>query len=153
MKVNSKLVSVWLVIFMISILAIGCSNSEDNVSNETTVNIETDETDEADEAPAVVKITAEEAQEMMASGDPYILVDVRTQAEYDEGHIEGAILLPNDALETLAPDQLTDKDAVILVYCRSGNRSAQASSLLIELGYTNVYDFGGIIDWPGEIVK
>ncbi len=102
---------------------------------------------------AVNTITAEKAMEMMASGDAYTLVDVRTQEEYDEGHIEGALLLPNDQLETLAAEQLTDKDAVILVYCRSGNRSAQASQLLVKLGYTKIYDFGGIIDWPGEIVK
>jgi rhodanese-related sulfurtransferase len=91
--------------------------------------------------------------EMMASGEDFILVDVRAQAEFDEGHIEGALLLPVDQIETLSVEQLPNKDAVILVYCRSGSRSAQASKILVELGYINVYDFGGIIDWPGEIVK
>ena len=147
MKVNSKWLGLRVVILMISALTLGCGDSEGNVSEDTSAIEETVESAE------VVKISAEEAQVMMASGDPYTLVDVRTQAEFDEGHIEGAILLPNDEIETLAPDQLKDKEAVILVYCRSGNRSAQASNLLVELGYTNVYDFGGIIDWPGDIVK
>lgn len=147
MKVTRKWLGLWMVILMISVLTIGCGDSEGNVSEDTSA------IEETEEITAVVKISAEEAQAMMASGDPYTLVDVRTEAEYDEGHIEGAILLPNDEIETLAPDQLKDKDAVILVYCRSGNRSAQASKLLVELGYRNVYDFGGIIDWPGEIVK
>ena len=147
MKVNSKWLGLWMVILMISVLTIGCGDTEGNVSEDTSA------IEETAEIAAVVKISAEEAQAMMASGDPYTLVDVRTEAEYDEGHIEGAILLPNDEIETLAPDQLKDKDAVILVYCRSGNRSAQASNMLVGLGYTNVYDFGGIIDWPGDIVK
>jgi phage shock protein E len=112
------------------------------------------ESTESTEPVAVVNtIDAEKAIEMMASGDPYVLVDVRTKAEYDEGHIEGALLLPLDQLETLAESQLKDKNATLLIYCRSGNRSAQASALLLELGYTQIYDFGGIMDWPGDIVK
>lgn len=153
MKVRYKWLGMWMVILMISVLTIGCGDSEENISEETSVVEDTTATEETGEIAAVVKISAEEAQAMMASDDPYILVDVRTEAEFDEGHIEGAILLPNDEIETLAPDQLKDKDAVILVYCRSGNRSAQASKLLVELGYKNVYDFGGIIYWPGDIVK
>ncbi|MBE0450590.1 MAG: rhodanese-like domain-containing protein [Clostridia bacterium] len=112
-----------------------------------------------DDAPEVIQVAtvntidAETAIEMMASGEDFILVDVRTQAEFDEGHIEGALLLPVDQIEALSVEQLPDKDAVILVYCRSGRRSAQASKILVDLGYQSVYDFGGIIDWPGEIVK
>ena len=79
------------------------------------------------------------------------LVDVRTPEEYDEGFIENAILIPNETINE-APTELPDKDAVILVYCRSGNRSRQAANKLVDLGYTNIYDFGGIIDWPYEIV-
>lgn len=125
-------------LLIVSIMALGCSNdNEESEASEASVNT----------------INAEVAMEMMESGDEFILVDVRTQAEYDEGHIEGAVLLPLDQLETLSEEQLTDKDATILVYCRSGNRSAQASNILVDLGYQNVYDFGGIIDWPGEIVK
>lgn len=97
------------------------------------------------------KISATEAKEMMESQE-VVIVDVRTLEEYQSGHIEGAILIPNEGI-TSEPMELPDKDAVILVYCRSGNRSAQASDKLVQLGYTKVYDFGGIIDWPYEIVQ
>ncbi len=98
------------------------------------------------------KITAEQAKERMDSGDELIVLDVRTQDEYDAGHIEGAALLPNETIADTQPDLLPDLDAEILIYCRSGNRSAQAALKLIAIGYTNVYDFGGIIDWPYDIV-
>ena len=97
------------------------------------------------------KISAQEAKEMMESQD-VIIVDVRTQEEYNEGYIENAILIPNESISE-APRELPDKDAIILVYCRSGNRSKQAADKLVALGYTNIYDFGGIIDWPYEIVE
>lgn len=97
------------------------------------------------------KISAQEAKEMMQSQD-VIIVDVRTQAEYNEGYIENAILIPNESISE-APRELPDKDAIILVYCRSGKRSKEASDKLVSLGYTNIYDFGGIIDWPYEIVE
>lgn len=95
-------------------------------------------------------ITAQEAHERIESGDPMAIVDVRTAAEYAESHIPGAILLPNEDIGDTAPAQLPVPDAEILVYCRSGNRSAQAAKKLVKLGYTNVSDFGGIIDWPYE---
>lgn len=97
------------------------------------------------------KISAEDAKEMMDTQD-VIIVDVRTQDEYNEGYIENAILIPNESISG-APSELPDKDAVILIYCRSGNRSKQAADKLVALGYTNIYDFGGIIDWPYEIVE
>ena len=97
------------------------------------------------------KITAQVAKEMMDTQE-VIVVDVRTQAEYNEGYIPNAILIPNESIDG-EPKELTDKNATILVYCRSGNRSAQAAKKLVDLGYTNVYDFGGIIDWPYEIVN
>ena len=93
------------------------------------------------------KISAAKAKAMMEEGG-VILVDVRTQAEYDEGHIARAILIPNESIGSTPPGLLPDKDAVILVYCRSGNRSKQAADKLVAMGYTKVYDFGGIIDWP-----
>ena len=99
-----------------------------------------------------VKITAEEAKARMDSGDEIIVLDVRTQEEYDAGHIAGAILIPNETIVDTQPDLLPDLNAEILVYCRSGNRSAQAAKKLIAMGYTNVYDFGGIIDWPYDVV-
>lgn len=93
-------------------------------------------------------ISAKEAKKIMDSGEPYVLVDVRTQMEYDEKHIEGAILIPNETIGNQPIELLPDKNATILVYCRSGNRSKQAAEKLAALGYTNVLDFGGIIDWP-----
>jgi rhodanese-related sulfurtransferase len=82
----------------------------------------------------------------------YIILDVRTKEEYDQGHIPNAVLLPNETIGTSKIDLLSDKDQMILVYCRSGNRSKQAASKLVNLGYTNIYEFGGIIDWPYDIV-
>ena len=93
-------------------------------------------------------IDAEEAKRMMDDSVSFVLVDVRTKEEYMEAHIEGALLLPNEEIETSAADILTDKGATILVYCRSGRRSAEAAKKLAEMGYTAIYDFGGIIDWP-----
>ena len=98
-----------------------------------------------------VNITAEEAKQIMDSEEGYIILDVRTQEEYDQGHIPGAILIPDTEVEVTAEDVLTDKDQLILVYCRSGRRSKLASEILVELGYTNIKEFGGIIDWPYEI--
>lgn len=97
------------------------------------------------------KITPTEAMEMM--GDDAIILDVRTKAEFDEGHIPNALLIPDTEITQKAEEVLPDKDQTILVYCRSGRRSALAAKELIQLGYTNVYDFGGILDWSGEVVK
>ena len=96
------------------------------------------------------QITMDEAVARMTEEKNYIILDVRTAAEYNEGHIPGAINIPNEAIGTDAIPELPDKDQLILVYCRSGNRSKQASEKLVKLGYTNVVEFGGIIDWPGE---
>ena len=101
----------------------------------------------------VTTITAEKAYEMMQSGDDLTIVDVRTEEEYAEGHIEGAIVIPNETIGTEEIEELSDKDATLLIYCRSGRRSAQAAQKLVDLGYTNVYDFGGIVDWPFEVVQ
>ena len=100
-----------------------------------------------------LNITAEEAKEIMDTEDGYIILDVRTQEEYDEGHIPGAILIPYTEIEARAEEILTDKNRQILVYCRSGRRSKIAAETLVELGYTNIREFGGIIDWPYEVVK
>ena len=98
------------------------------------------------------KISADKAKDMMDKDSSVIILDVRTKQEYEEGHIEGAILIPNTELINRANNELPDKDATILVYCRSGNRSAKAAKELIEAGYTNVFDFGGINNWKHEIV-
>ena len=96
------------------------------------------------------QITMDEAVAVMEEEEGYIILDVRTAAEFDEKHIPGAINIPNETIGTDAIPELPDKDQLILVYCRSGNRSKQASEKLVKLGYTNVVEFGGIIDWPGE---
>ena len=98
-----------------------------------------------------MNITAEEAKQIMDSEEGYIILDVRTQEEYDEGHILGAIVISHEEIEEKAEDVLTDKDQLILVYCRSGRRSKIAAEALAELGYTNIKEFGGIIDWPYEV--
>ena len=103
-------------------------------------------------SPGYTQITQEEARAMMAKDDGHIVVDVRRQDEYDAGHIPGAILIPNESIGSERPEALPDPEQIILIYCRSGNRSKQAAQKLADLGYTNVYEFGGIITWPGEIV-
>ena len=98
-----------------------------------------------------VNITAQQAKEIMDTQEGYIILDTRTQEEYDEGHIPGAILIPYDEITEKAEGILTDKDQLILVYCRSGRRSKIAAADLVKLGYTNIKEFGGIIDWPYEV--
>ncbi len=98
-----------------------------------------------------LNITAQEAKEIMDSREGYIILDVRTQEEFDQGHIPGAVLIPDYEIEARAEKELTDKDQLILVYCRSGRRSKLAAEILVKLGYTNIREFGGIIDWPYEV--
>ncbi len=99
-----------------------------------------------------VKIDAEEARRMMDE-EEVIVVDVRTEEEFAEAHIEGALLLTLDQIGSRAESEIPDKDKTYLIYCRSGNRSSQAARQLVEMGYTSIYDFGGIIDWPYETVS
>ena len=100
-----------------------------------------------------LNITAEEAKKLMDSEEGCIILDVRTREEYDQGHIPGAILIPNTEIEAKAADLLPDKGQLILVYCRSGRRSKLAAQSLADLGYTNIREFGGILDWPYEVVQ
>ena len=99
------------------------------------------------------QISGAEAKALMDSESGYIIIDARTQEEYDEGHIPGAILIPEYEIADRAEKELPDKKQLILVYCRSGRRSKIAAEELVKLGYTNVKEFGGIIDWEYEIVK
>ena len=108
---------------------------------------------ENEQGAVYVNITAEEAKQIMDSEEDYIILDVREQDEYDAGHIPGAILIPYTQIAEKAEEVLTDKDQLILVYCRSGRRSKIAAEALAELGYTNIKEFGGIIDWPYEVEK
>ena len=97
-------------------------------------------------------ISASEAKIMLDNDQSIKLIDVREKSEYDDGHIEGAILLPLGLIQENAESILTNKSAPYILYCRSGNRSNQASQIFIDLGYKNIYDMGGIIDWPYEII-
>ncbi len=99
------------------------------------------------------QITGEEAKKIMDSETGYIIIDARTVEEFNEGHIENAILIPEYEIGERAEKELPDKNQLILVYCRSGRRSKIAAQALADMGYTNVKEFGGIIDWEYEIVK
>ena len=99
------------------------------------------------------QISGAEAKALMDSESGYIIIDARTQEEYDQGHIPGAIMIPEYEIANRAEKEIPDKDQLILVYCRSGRRSKIAAEELVKLGYTNVKEFGGIIDWKYEIVK
>ncbi len=128
----------FVIMFIISTMTLtGCNNSVNNIDVNKT---------------EYIRISAEEAKAIIDSED-VIILDVRTQEEFDSGHIENAVLLPITEITDNAEGILPDKDAKILVYCRSGNRSATAARELIRMGYTNVYDFGGINTWPYETVK
>ncbi len=99
------------------------------------------------------QITMSEAVKMMATEKNYIILDVRRADEFAEGHIPGAINVANEVIGTEEIPELPDKSQLILVYCRSGRRSKEASEKLVKLGYTNIVEFGGILDWKGEIEK
>lgn len=135
---NLRAVPVFLIVLALFLTGCGKTTSEKE--------------SEAKEA-VYMRITAEEAKEIMDSTGDYILLDVREQDEFAEGHIEGAILIPYESIDARAESELPDKEQTILVYCRSGRRSAIAAQALVNLGYTDVRDFGGILDWPYETVK
>ena len=97
------------------------------------------------------QIDQERAKEMMALDDGHVIVDVRRLDEYESGHIPGAICIPNESIETEMPEELPNPEQILLVYCRSGRRSKEAAEKLFGMGYKNVYEFGGIIDWTGEV--
>ena len=106
---------------------------------------------ENDREAVYVNITAEEAKAIMDTEEGCLILDTRTREEYDQGHIPGAIQISHDEITEKAEEVLTDKNQLILVYCRSGRRSKIAAEALVELGYTNIKEFGGIIDWPYEV--
>lgn len=126
-----------IMIALFTLILSSCSSKEEADGNETVYR----------------QISQEEAKKMMEKDDGHIIVDVRREDEFAQGHIPNAICIPNESIDAREPKELPDKDQIILVYCRSGNRSKQAAEKLAKLGYRNVYEFGGIIDWTGEIVK
>ena len=124
----------WLLLMLSAFLLTGCVPETQNGKEAVYLNI-----------------TVQEAKALMDTQENYVILDVRTQAEYDEKHISGAVLIPDYELQSRAGEMLTDKDQLILVYCHSGRRSKNAAQILVELGYTNIREFGGIIDWPYEV--
>lgn len=126
-----------LLLFLIVSLA-GCGSREEDIKN----------------TASYQQITAEEAKSMMEEQPDAVILDVREQDEYDAGHIPGAVLLPVGTInQETAASAILEKDTVVLVYCRSGNRSKTASQALADLGYTQIYEFGGIKDWPYEVER
>ena len=121
-----------LPIFLVALLLVGCAAPAEEITYR--------------------QVNMDEAITMMEEGSGYIILDVRTPGEFEEKHIPGAINVANETIGTDEIPELPDMDQLILVYCRSGNRSKQASEKLVALGYTNIVEFGGINDWPGEIV-
>ena len=130
-------------------LLAGCGTTSTTPSTNETTSNETASNETADYR----QISMEDAVTMMAEEENYIILDVRTEAEYAERHIPNAINIPNESIGSEEIPDLPDKDQLILVYCRSGNRSKQAAEKLAALGYTNIVEFGGINDWPGETVS
>ena len=131
-------IKTYLVILVLSIFMTGCGVYQSNSDN-TSGNIK--------------KITAEEAKKMMDEDKEILIIDVREENEYNEGHIKNSVLVPLGTIDSSIGNLAKEKEEPILVYCRSGRRSAEAANILNELGYTNIYDFGGIIDWNYEIEK
>lgn len=162
-----KYIAMTLAVLMILGLA-GCNNSsnDNNIENqpsvsetitvtdpETVTETHDSETQDTETHYTYAQISMDEAVAMMETKTDYIILDVRTPEEFAEKHIPDAINIPNETIGDDSIPELPDEDQLILVYCRSGNRSKQASEKLVELGYTNVYEFGGINDWTGETVS
>ena len=130
-----------LLLIMMVMLFCGCGKREQTMNGEGKA-----------QTMRYIQITQEEAQKMMEQDDGHVVVDVRRADEYAEGHIPGAILIPNENIVNTPPEELPDFDQIILVYCRSGRRSKEAAQKLADMGYKKVYEFGGIIDWTGEVM-
>ena len=146
------------VVAIMSMMILGACDS--NQENNTTNDLPQESNQQADVSQTDILqiatyecISQEEAQALMEDGTDCIILDVRTQAEFDEKHILNAICIPNESIDTEPPAELPDKDQLILVYCRSGNRSKQASEKLAAMGYTHIKEFGGINTWTGATVS
>jgi phage shock protein E len=157
-KRKNIIIVLCLIVILIS-SSVACTNktqdTENNSNQKTEEIVKSDETDITDKGDTIEKaeyetITPAATKKILDEDNNSILLDVRTESEYKSKHIPNSKLIPLDELENRAEEELTDKNAVILVYCRSGNRSKTASKKLLDLGYQNVYDLGGIIDWPYE---
>ena len=148
MKMKSIVV---LVALLMSVAAAGCGQKEVHIiggsDGPTSIFLASDSS-----ADSYIQIDQEMAKAMMSMDDGHVVVDVRRQEEFDAGHIPGAICIPNESMTDTQPAELPDLNQVILVYCRTGRRSKEASQKLFDMGYKNVFEFGGIVDWTGEVV-
>ena len=133
---NTILTKVLIFVLCICLLCSGCTSDSST----------------ANEEPLYSSITMEDAAILLGSDNDYLLLDVRTEQEYFDGHIPGAICIPNEEINETVVEALPDQEQVIFVYCRSGNRSKQAAEKLVNLGYTNIVEIGGVKDWPGELI-
>ena len=143
---NRKIITVFISIIMLTVIGFSLTNGKAKKIEPTVVYAK----------GQYVKITSDQAVEMMKKEKNYVIVDVRTPEEYKEGYIPNAINIPLDTIDNYNSqnvENLKDKNQLIMVYCRSGRRSAEAAKKLLAKGYMNVIDFGGINDWKGEIVK
>lgn len=142
-----------LVVVVLSAMVMsGCSERSDETTTQTSKAMETIETEETTmSANTYTSISMDEARTIFEQDGDYIIVDVRRADEFAEGHIPGAINIANESISTEMPSELPDKNQVIYIYCRSGNRSKQSSEKLAAMGYTNIIEFGGIIDWTGDV--
>ena len=145
---KTKFLAALLVVLGVSVLLSGCGSADSN-----TMQAPAAKAQESKVTAEYHKITQEQAKERMTKNPKVIILDVRTPQEYKDGHIDKAINVPNEDINTTPPKELPDKNAEILVYCRSGHRSKQASDKLVKMGYTNIYDFGGIKTWTYGTVK
>ena len=133
-----KNIAIWVLFLLVLLTLAGCDSREEDAEN----------------IVSYQQITAEEAKSMMEEQPDAVILDVREQDEYDAGHIPGAVLLSVSTIdEETAASAIPEKDTVVLVYCRSGNRSKTASQSLVDLGYTRIYEFGGIKDWPYKVER
>lgn len=145
---KTKFLAALLVVLGVSVLLSGCGSADSN-----TMQAPAAKAQESKVTAEYHKITQEQAKERMTKNPKVIILDVRTPQEYKDGHIDKAINVPNEDINTTPPKELPDKNAEILIYCRSGHRSKQASDKLVKMGYTNIYDFGGINTWTYGTVK
>ena len=139
-KAKDRAYFIILLLFMLLFCVSACATNEKKAASSGT-------------NKAYTQISQDVAKDMIAKGGSLVIVDVRTKGEYDSGHIPGAVLIPNESITDRKPELLPDVNQVILVYCRSGNRSKQAAQKLANMGYSKVYEFGGINTWDGKIVK
>lgn len=134
-----------IIVVLVILVAIGIFLKNRNSS--------TEENKITTKEPNIQYVSMNDIEKIMNENENYIILDVRTIEEYNDGHIPGAICIPNETIDENVVSKLPDKEQLILIYCRSGNRSKQATKKLKDLGYLNLIEFGGIIDWPGEIEK